>query len=195
MRIKQSSTPSGMNRCSGSFTQLPPIHAAATSLPSRVVLGGGTPISTRLLGRPGLRRSQPCPAAGEAEGLFHYARNLMGAIRLNCDLLSMPGVLKPEHHYYAEELSLLSTRSETLIEHLIQLLTQGEADGLAEETSSKTANVDSTFGAEARIAGVDAVGSLVSPPKPVSLRRAAAASTERKEKGVKLKSRRGRPPF
>jgi hypothetical protein len=110
----------------------------------------------------------------------------MGAIRLNCDLLSMPGVLKPEHHYYAEELSLLSTRSETLIEHLIQLLTQGEADGLAEETSSKTANVDSTFGAEARIAGVDAVGSLVSPPKPVSLRRAAAASTKRMEKGAKL---------
>jgi len=110
----------------------------------------------------------------------------MGAIRLNCDLLSMPGVLKPEHHHYAEELSLLSKRSETLIEHLIQLLTQEEADGLAEDTSSKTANVDSAFGAEAQIAGADAVGSLVSPPKPVSLRGAAAASTERMEKGAKL---------
>jgi len=186
MRIKQSSIASGIYRCSGSFTQLPPIHAASPSLPSRVVPGGGTPIPTRLLGRPGLRRSQPCPAAGEAEGLFHYARNLMGAIRLNCDLLSMPGVLKPEHHHYAEELSLLSKRSETLIEHLIQLLTQEEADGLAEDTSSKTANVDSTFGAEAQIAGADAVGSLVSPPKPVSLRGAAAASTERMEKGAKL---------
>ena len=50
----------------------------------------------------------------------------MGAIKLYCDLLSMPDVLKPEHRHYAEELSLLSTRSEALIQHLIQLLTQGE---------------------------------------------------------------------
>src|SRR5271157_1346573 len=54
-----------MYSCSGTFTQVSPIHAAANSLPSRVVLGGETPIPTRLLARPGLRRSQPCLAAGE----------------------------------------------------------------------------------------------------------------------------------
>jgi hypothetical protein len=38
----------------------------------------------------------------------------------------MPGVLKPEHRNYPEELRLLGTRSGALIEHLIQLLFQGE---------------------------------------------------------------------
>jgi len=51
-----------------------------------------------------------------------------GALRLYCDLLSMPGVLKPEHSHYAEELRLLSKRNEELIEHLIQLLSQERAD-------------------------------------------------------------------
>jgi hypothetical protein len=102
----------------------------------------------------------------------------MGAIRLNCDLLSMPGVLKPEHHHYAEELRLLETRSGALIEHLIQLLSQGEADVLAENTSSNAADVGSSFEAGARIAGADVVGSYVSPAKLVRLRRPAVASTK-----------------
>jgi len=173
MRAKQSSTASGMYCRSEPLTT--PIPICADSL-----LHCGVCVT------PNHRRARSGPGTALDEGLLHDARNLMGAIRLNCDLLSMPGVLKPEHHHYAEELSLLSKRSETLIEHLIQLLTQEEADGLAEDTSSKTANVDSTFGAEAQIAGADAVGSLVSPPKPVSLRGAAAASTERMEKGAKL---------
>ena len=183
MRAKQSSTAPERYSCSGTFTQLPPIHAAATSLPSGAVLGVVTPIPTRLLGRPGLRRSQPCPAAGEGKRLLHDARNLMGGIELYCDLLSMPDVLKPEHRSYVEELRLLDTRSEALIEHLTQLLSQEGADGLAENASSKAADMGSSFGAGARIAGVDAVGGLVSPAMPVSLQRPAAASTERMEIG------------
>ena len=173
MRAKQSSTATGMYSCTETLT--PPISIAADTL---------------LRGQVSTPPERGCAAAGaeayQDEGLLHDARNLMGTIGLYCDLLSMPDVLKPEQRHYAEELSLLSTRSETLIKHLIQLLTRGEANGLAADTSSKTANVDSTFGAEARIAGADAVGSLVSPPKPVSLRRAAAASTKRMEKGAKL---------
>jgi signal transduction histidine kinase len=54
------------------------------------------------------------------EGLLHDARNLVSAIGLYCDLLSMPGVLRPEHRQYPEELRLLGTRSRVLIEHLLR---------------------------------------------------------------------------
>ena len=114
---------------------------------------------------------------------LHDARNLMGAIEHYCNLLSMPSVLKPEHHHYAEELRLLSKRNGALIEQLIQSLSQGEADVLAEDASSKAANVDSSFGAGARIAGADAVGSLWSQAIPVTLRRHPTASMERMEIG------------
>jgi hypothetical protein len=107
----------------------------------------------------------------------------MGALRLYCDLLSMPGVLQPEHSHYAEELRLLNTRSEALIEHLIQLLSQRRVDGLAVDASSKGADVESSFGAGARIARADAVGRLASPSKPVSRRRPEAASTKMEESG------------
>jgi signal transduction histidine kinase len=46
----------------------------------------------------------------------------MGALGLYCDLMSMPGVLKPEHQHYPEELRLLGTRSGALIERLMQAL-------------------------------------------------------------------------
>lgn len=54
--------------------------------------------------------------------MLHDARNLMGTIGLYCDLLSMPGVLKPEHREYPEELRLLGARSKSLIDHLMQSL-------------------------------------------------------------------------
>jgi hypothetical protein len=107
----------------------------------------------------------------------------MGALRLYCDLLSMPGVLKPEHSHYAVELRLLNTRSEALIEHLIQLLSQGRVDVHSKDIASKEANFDSSLGAEAHIAEADAVGRLASPSKPVSRRRPAAASTTLEESG------------
>jgi hypothetical protein len=102
----------------------------------------------------------------------------MGALRLYCDLLSMPDVLKPEHRRYAEELRLLNTRSEALMEHLIQLLSQGRADVRSKDAASKAANCDSSLGVEARISGADAVSSYLRQDKPVRLRRPAAASTK-----------------
>ena len=66
------------------------------------------------------RRSCASAEMNQQEGLLHDARNLMGAIGLYCDLLSMPGVLQPEHHGYAEELRLLGTRSGALIQHLME---------------------------------------------------------------------------
>jgi hypothetical protein len=183
MRAKQGSTVSGMYRRSGSLTPPIPACAATTSLPDAIALYGAVPPRGELALRPGRRRSRSGPETAQDEGLLHDARNLMGAIGLYCDLLSMPGVLKPEHRRYPEELRLLGTRSGALIEHLIKSLFQGGADGLAEDASSKAADAGSSFWAGARIAGADAVGSRVSPAKPVSLRRPAAVSTNMMEIG------------
>jgi len=102
MRAKQSSTASGIDRCSQPLTPLPLIRADSL-LRNRIVLPPG-----------------PSPESAWGEGLLHDARNLMGAIGLYCDLLSMPDVLKPEHRHYAEELRLLGTRSGSLIQQLMQ---------------------------------------------------------------------------
>ena len=80
---------------------------------------------------PACPASQPCPAAIQGEGLLHDARNLMGALGLYCDLLSMPDVLKPEHNHYPEELRQLGVRSQALIERLMEsLLAQRHANGV-----------------------------------------------------------------
>jgi signal transduction histidine kinase len=52
-------------------------------------------------------------------GLAHDAGNLLGALGLYCDLLNLPGVLRPEHLHYARELRLLSQRSGALINRLL----------------------------------------------------------------------------
>ncbi|HWB32041.1 MAG TPA: HAMP domain-containing sensor histidine kinase [Acidobacteriaceae bacterium] len=54
-----------------------------------------------------------------SEGLLHDASNLMSALSLYCDLLSVPGVLKPEHRHYADELRLVGQRSGAMIEQLM----------------------------------------------------------------------------
>jgi signal transduction histidine kinase len=52
-------------------------------------------------------------------GLAHDAGNLLAALGLYCDLLSIPGVLRPEHQHYATELRLISERSSKLIQRLL----------------------------------------------------------------------------
>ena len=114
MRVKRSSTASGIYSFSGPFTPpLPILVVPIGKLASRSVRG---PL--------------PCPATAQDEGLLHDARNLMGALGLYCDLLAMPGVLKPEHSHYSEEMRLLGTRSGSLIESMMQsLAARGETDG------------------------------------------------------------------
>lgn len=56
----------------------------------------------------------------ESSGLAHDAGNLLGALGLYCDLLDMPGVLRPEHVHYARELRSLSQRSSALIDRLLK---------------------------------------------------------------------------
>jgi len=61
------------------------------------------------------------------KGLSHDAQNLLGAVSLYCDLLSAPGVLKPEHRHYAEELRIVGTRSSALV---VRLMLPSPAAGL-----------------------------------------------------------------
>ena len=112
---------------------------------------------------------QPCPAALAGEGMLHDARNLMGALGLYCDLLSMPGVLKPVHNHYPEELRLLGTRSQALIENLMQSVqAQGQADGLClAAVADRATGVDSSPQAEGRQWLAGGAGDAV---KPVGLR-------------------------
>jgi signal transduction histidine kinase len=60
----------------------------------------------------------PRPSTQEFDGLAHDAGNLLNALRLYSDLLSAPGVLRPEHRHYADELSQLSERSTQLIDRM-----------------------------------------------------------------------------
>jgi signal transduction histidine kinase len=83
-------------------------------------LSGSTESHGEIFSRPAHHRLSPDPEGPRDEGLLHDARNLMGAIGLYCDLLSMPGVLHAEHRQYADELRLLGARSGALIERLLQ---------------------------------------------------------------------------
>ncbi len=127
MRAQQSFTAAGKQSCFGTFTT----HATIDGVGADFCAGD---TAGRLCGLP------TCPAAAHGEGLLHDARNLVGAIGLYCDLLSMPGVLKPEHRQYPEELRLLGARSRALIEALMRtLLALEKPRGLCESTPAKAA--------------------------------------------------------
>jgi len=186
MRGKQSSTAAETCRRSGSLTTPIPNCVVAPSLPGESALCPAEPLHKDTSLRPAHSRSGSDPEMAHGKGLLHDAHNLMGALRLYCDLLSMPDVLKPEYHHYAEELRLLDTRCEALIEHLIQLLLQEGLDSLAAELPSDVAAAGSSIWPATRIAGTDAVGCRVSLAKPVSLRRAEVVLKKRIKTGNAL---------
>ena len=59
------------------------------------------------------------PSLADSTGLAHDAGNLLAALGLYCDLLSVPGVLRPEHQHYAKELRTISQSSSRLIQRLL----------------------------------------------------------------------------
>jgi len=63
--------------------------------------------------------SRPLPSVAETTGLAHDAGNLLAALGLYSELLSVPGVLRPEHQHYAVELRLIADRSTRLIGRLL----------------------------------------------------------------------------
>lgn len=86
----------------------------------------------------GLRAELSVGGAGIAEGagLVHDAANLLGALSLYADLLAVPGVLHDEYREYAAELKLLSNRSWSMINRLMNhALMEREAKRGIERTS------------------------------------------------------------
>src|SRR4051812_2457725 len=56
----------------------------------------------------------------DSEGLLHDARNLIGAMRLYCDVLDQPGLLKPVQAQIPHELRHLVDRTHSLIERWLE---------------------------------------------------------------------------
>jgi signal transduction histidine kinase len=75
-----------------------------------------------LLGSAGRKPSQRelSSSVSEGAGLAHDAGNLLQALGLYCELLHVPGVLRPEHMHYASELRQLSERSSAMIRRLLK---------------------------------------------------------------------------
>jgi signal transduction histidine kinase len=67
----------------------------------------------------GSKACRPVSGVADGAGLAHDAGNLLGALNLYSELLAMPGVLHEEHREYAAELRLLSDRSWTMIDRLV----------------------------------------------------------------------------
>jgi signal transduction histidine kinase len=194
MRTKQSSTAMGIYSRSGTFT--PPIAApilAAQSVRGRSEgrlmrsVDVAAALATRSLTRstskpascdafsplPDIRRraadgSPEDSGVANGEGLLHDAQNLLGAVALYCDLLAAPGVLKPEHRHYAEELRIVGTRSSALVERL--MLTSLVPTGHRAGRGSGSGSGDSASG----IARAAAVAALRSPARPITLWRIVA---------------------
>ena len=176
MRAKPSSTASETDRRSGPLARLPSIHGVAQSFADEDAHCLAAPRPGKNAVHRAGRHLRSSAEKDQQEGLLHDARNLMGAIGLYCDLLSMPGVLQPEHRLYAEELRLLGARSGALIQHLMEqrLSTSIACDGSLVETGTGAAweagVVRSLALAKVRAAGSEPVESTIHAPGSVSLR-------------------------
>jgi signal transduction histidine kinase len=123
--------------------------------------------------------------AGEEDGLLHDASNLIGALGLYCDLLSMPRVLKPEHRHYAEELRLLGTRSAAMIERLIEQRIRARQRG--EEGRFAPEDIDLVESGLAESGPAES--GLAGAPEPFAARaearRSPSSATERPPRGLR----------
>jgi len=170
VRAKPSSTASETYPCS---EQLTPAFPAAAAIAGAQAGNGSdrSPIPTSLLALPSYRSSS-CPPMVHGEGLLHDARNLIGALGLYCDLLSMPGVLKMEHRHYAEEVRLLGARSAAMIQQLMESSVQAQGAAACSwlSKSPKPCDAEPAAVAETKSPGLGATKQSGSAPAPVSLR-------------------------
>ncbi|MDE1155069.1 MAG: HAMP domain-containing sensor histidine kinase [Acidobacteriaceae bacterium] len=72
----------------------------------------------------------------EWEGLAHDAGNLLGALGLYAELLTLPGILAPECRSYAEELRMLAERSTALVGRLLTNAGMATGVGITTDTPS-----------------------------------------------------------
>jgi signal transduction histidine kinase len=188
MRAKQSTTASGMYSRTGTFTPDLPLSilAAARDRNERNLPGYSAPRGVGALDLRGIEPAgggwiSPMPLRREGihpssssdtdpvgdEGLSHDAQNLLGAVSLYCDLLSAPGVLKPEHRHYAEELRIIGTRSSALV---VRLMLPSPARGLQSRESAGEGKRAHPISWAAKSALADAAGAALTSAKPVTLR-------------------------
>lgn len=100
--------------------QAQPQSTPAARIPS-LYPSSPLPASTQTSAPASLPASVPTPNLADTTGLAHDAGNLLAALGLYCDLLSLPGVLRPEHQHYASELRIISDGSSRLIQRLLAL--------------------------------------------------------------------------
>ncbi|MBS1801540.1 MAG: HAMP domain-containing histidine kinase [Acidobacteria bacterium] len=85
----------------------------------------GSVRSSDVIGRDGYHAA-PVVSVADGAGLAHDAGNLLSALSLYADMLSLPGVLHDEYREYASELRLLSERSSAMIARLFDHVNQAK---------------------------------------------------------------------
>lgn len=91
----------------------------------------------------------PPRSTEEGECLAHDAGNLLSAMRLYSELLCISGVLQERHRHYADDLKLLATRSQKLIDRLLKLgarLGEAKTEDLALERGTAHAETGTQEG-------------------------------------------------
>jgi anti-sigma regulatory factor (Ser/Thr protein kinase) len=88
-----------------------------------------------------LASTETIHSLAQGAGLAHDAGNLLGALGLYCDLLSAPGVLRPEHQHYVSELRQLASRSGLLIQALLVNAPRPDSELIADPAQSLPAAV------------------------------------------------------
>lgn len=128
MQAPLSSTASGQHLRTG-----PPLGLPSSPLSPYPLLERPTLPAKRERRLPDAAEPASSTSVAEGRGLAHDAGNLLGALRLYCDLMAMPGVLREEHRHYARELQLLSQRSAVLIDRLLNPATTRRKQGGQEQ--------------------------------------------------------------
>jgi signal transduction histidine kinase len=170
VRAKQSFTALEAYSCSD-FSPAP--HSASAALPGAPSGATGndpSSIPISLLALPIQRPSTPCQAIVHGEGLLHDARNLIGALGLYCDLLSMPGVLKQEHRHYAEDVRQLGARSAAMIQQLMGNSDQAQGPAACSWLSKSPKSPDATSDVVEAKLSTAVAKQTSSAANPVSLR-------------------------
>ena len=110
MQAQPSSIPAARISSTSSTSVRTPLPAAVLSLPDQRESVPDVPLPPTPM---------PSTSLSDSAGLAHDAGNFLVALGLYCDLLSAPGVLRPEHRHYAEELAIISNASSKLIRRLL----------------------------------------------------------------------------
>ncbi len=87
----------------------------------------------------GVRRAETLenlrPVVDDLAGVAHDACNMLTALGLYCELLDEPGVLRPVHRHYVDELRMVAASGRRLVEKLTGLRAQEFGIPFADKTS------------------------------------------------------------